>query len=122
MPIDSPKGNCKSHFVGSKDELNRKDEANPAKKIPKIQAPLEIQIGSAIKMVSRPRNFGFPALILVVYSTKSNTLRPYLAAVRSTLTAALTLENFSSQVPSGSLEAAFNGLIPSVGRGEAQQT
>lgn len=29
---------------------------------------------------------------------QSNTLRPYLAAVRSTLTAALTLENFSSQV------------------------
>ncbi|KAG6819874.1 Actin- protein 2/3 complex subunit 4 [Arthromyces matolae] len=28
----------------------------------------------------------------------SNTLKPYLAAVRSTLTAALTLENFSSQV------------------------
>jgi len=28
----------------------------------------------------------------------SNTLRPYLAAVRSTLTAALCLENFSSQV------------------------
>ncbi|KAI5829505.1 actin-related protein ARPC3 [Schizophyllum commune Tattone D] len=28
----------------------------------------------------------------------SNSLRPYLAAVRSTLTAALTLENFSSQV------------------------
>ncbi|TFK54078.1 actin-related protein ARPC3 [Heliocybe sulcata] len=28
----------------------------------------------------------------------SNTLRPYLSAVRSTLTAALTLENFSSQV------------------------
>ncbi|EGO00032.1 hypothetical protein SERLA73DRAFT_135647 [Serpula lacrymans var. lacrymans S7.3] len=28
----------------------------------------------------------------------SNVLRPYLAAVRSTLTAALTLENFSSQV------------------------
>ncbi|KAH8084252.1 hypothetical protein HD553DRAFT_312388 [Filobasidium floriforme] len=28
----------------------------------------------------------------------SNTLRPYLNAVRSTLTAALTLENFSSQV------------------------
>ncbi|RDB23080.1 Actin-related protein 2/3 complex subunit 4 [Hypsizygus marmoreus] len=27
-----------------------------------------------------------------------NVLRPYLAAVRSTLTAALTLENFSSQV------------------------
>jgi hypothetical protein len=29
---------------------------------------------------------------------QSNVLRPYLAAVRSTLTAALTLENFSSQV------------------------
>ncbi|KAH7913916.1 hypothetical protein BJ138DRAFT_1080669 [Hygrophoropsis aurantiaca] len=28
----------------------------------------------------------------------SNSLRPYLAAVRSTLTAALTLEDFSSQV------------------------
>nr|ODN94023.1 ARP2/3 complex 20 kDa subunit [Cryptococcus depauperatus CBS 7841] len=28
----------------------------------------------------------------------SNTLRPYLSAVRSTLTAALTLQNFSSQV------------------------
>jgi len=28
----------------------------------------------------------------------SNTLRPYLAAVRSTLTAALCLENFASQV------------------------
>ncbi|KAG2358466.1 hypothetical protein BDR07DRAFT_1294921, partial [Suillus spraguei] len=28
----------------------------------------------------------------------SNTLRPYLSAVKSTLTAALTLENFSSQV------------------------
>ncbi|KIJ67647.1 hypothetical protein HYDPIDRAFT_127830 [Hydnomerulius pinastri MD-312] len=28
----------------------------------------------------------------------SNVLRPYLSAVRSTLTAALTLENFSSQV------------------------
>ncbi|KNZ72859.1 Actin-related protein 2/3 complex subunit 4, partial [Termitomyces sp. J132] len=28
----------------------------------------------------------------------SNVLRPYLAAVRSTLTAALTLENFSSQI------------------------
>ncbi|KAK6909665.1 hypothetical protein V866_001473 [Kwoniella sp. B9012] len=28
----------------------------------------------------------------------SNTLRPYLNAVRATLTAALTLENFSSQV------------------------
>ncbi|KAH9935342.1 actin-like protein ARPC3 [Fomitopsis serialis] len=28
----------------------------------------------------------------------SNTLRPYLAAVRSTLTAALTLEDFASQV------------------------
>ncbi|GHJ84855.1 hypothetical protein NliqN6_1257 [Naganishia liquefaciens] len=28
----------------------------------------------------------------------SNTLRPYLNAVRSTLTAALTLENFSSEV------------------------
>ncbi|KAI0051809.1 actin-like protein ARPC3 [Auriscalpium vulgare] len=28
----------------------------------------------------------------------SNVLRPYLAAVRSTLTAALTLENFASQV------------------------
>ncbi|TPX39971.1 hypothetical protein SeMB42_g01134 [Synchytrium endobioticum] len=28
----------------------------------------------------------------------SNTLRPYLAAVRSTLTAAMCLENFSSQV------------------------
>ncbi|KAJ9115292.1 hypothetical protein QFC20_001159 [Naganishia adeliensis] len=32
------------------------------------------------------------------YSSSSNTLRPYLNAVRSTLTAALTLENFSSQV------------------------
>lgn len=31
-------------------------------------------------------------------SRQSNTLRPYLNAVRSTLTAALTLENFSSQV------------------------
>ncbi|CAD6571188.1 MAG: Arp complex subunit [Tremellales sp. Tagirdzhanova-0007] len=31
-------------------------------------------------------------------SQQSNTLRPYLNAVRSTLTAALTLENFSSQV------------------------
>lgn len=31
-------------------------------------------------------------------SLQSNTLRPYLNAVRSTLTAALTLENFSSQV------------------------
>jgi hypothetical protein len=30
--------------------------------------------------------------------TQSNTLRPYLNAVRSTLTAALTLENFSSEV------------------------
>lgn len=30
--------------------------------------------------------------------TQSNTLRPYLSAVRATLTAALTLENFSSQV------------------------
>lgn len=30
--------------------------------------------------------------------TMSNTLRPYLAAVRSTLTAALTLEDFASQV------------------------
>lgn len=29
---------------------------------------------------------------------QSNTLRPYLNAVRATLTAALTLENFSSQV------------------------
>ncbi|KAI6169467.1 hypothetical protein EDD17DRAFT_1518966 [Pisolithus thermaeus] len=28
----------------------------------------------------------------------SNSLRPYLSAVRSTLTAALTLQNFSSQV------------------------
>jgi len=28
----------------------------------------------------------------------ANTLRPYLAAVRSTLTAAMTLENFASQV------------------------
>lgn len=28
----------------------------------------------------------------------SNTLRPYLSCVRSTLTAAMTLENFSSQV------------------------
>ena len=32
---------------------------------------------------------------------QSNVLRPYLAAVRSTLTAALTLENFSSQVING---------------------
>ncbi len=42
----------------------------------------------------------FPYLPLVrstLYS-QSNALRPYLAAVRSTLTAALTLENFSSQV------------------------
>lgn len=31
---------------------------------------------------------------------QSNVLRPYLAAVRSTLTAALTLEDFSSQVRS----------------------
>merc|ERR1711939_243575 len=31
-------------------------------------------------------------------TTMSNTLRPYLNAVRSTLTAALTLENFPSQV------------------------
>lgn len=29
---------------------------------------------------------------------QSNALRPYLSAVRSTLTAALTLENFGSQV------------------------
>jgi actin related protein 2/3 complex subunit 4 len=29
--------------------------------------------------------------------TKSNTLRPYLAAVRTTLTAAMCLENFASQ-------------------------
>ncbi|PWZ02048.1 ARPC4-domain-containing protein [Testicularia cyperi] len=29
---------------------------------------------------------------------KSNTLRPYLSCVRSTLTAAMTLENFASQV------------------------
>ncbi|CAI2182204.1 6454_t:CDS:2 [Funneliformis geosporum] len=34
----------------------------------------------------------------VVPRFSSNTLRPYLAAVRSTLTAALCLENFSSQV------------------------
>ncbi|CUA75413.1 Actin-related protein 2/3 complex subunit 4 [Rhizoctonia solani] len=31
-------------------------------------------------------------------STMSHALRPYLAAVRATLTAAMTLENFSSQV------------------------
>jgi hypothetical protein len=31
------------------------------------------------------------------YLTQSNTLRPYLAAVRSTLTAAMCLENFASQ-------------------------
>ncbi|KAF5370591.1 hypothetical protein D9758_001974 [Tetrapyrgos nigripes] len=37
----------------------------------------------------------------------SNVLRPYLAAVRSTLTAALTLENFSSQVGSCTSEYAL---------------
>ncbi|SJK97567.1 probable ARP2/3 complex 20 kDa subunit [Armillaria ostoyae] len=51
----------------------------------------------------------------------SNALRPYLAAVRSTLTAALTLESFSSQVverhnkpeveASGSKEVLLNPLI-----------
>ncbi|KAJ4483292.1 actin-like protein ARPC3, partial [Lentinula aciculospora] len=52
----------------------------------------------------------------------SNVLRPYLAAVRSTLTAALTLENFSSQVVErhnkpesklsrGSKEVLLNPLI-----------
>ncbi|KAG8213644.1 hypothetical protein J3R82DRAFT_10334 [Butyriboletus roseoflavus] len=35
---------------------------------------------------------------LVIAVEMSNVLRPYLAAVRSSLTAALTLENFSSQV------------------------
>ncbi|KAF8919762.1 hypothetical protein CPB85DRAFT_1429251 [Mucidula mucida] len=65
----------------------------------------------------------FPYLPLVrstLYS-QSNALRPYLAAVRSTLTAALTLENFSSQVverhnkpeveASGSKEVLLNPLI-----------
>lgn len=36
----------------------------------------------------------------VVCRPQSNALRPYLSAVRSTLTAALTLENFGSQVSS----------------------
>ncbi|KAG1730777.1 hypothetical protein EDB19DRAFT_1912814 [Suillus lakei] len=35
---------------------------------------------------------------LKLQDSMSNTLRPYLSAVKSTLTAALTLENFSSQV------------------------
>lgn len=35
---------------------------------------------------------------LSYFTNKSNTLRPYLNAVRATLTAALTLSNFSSQV------------------------
>ncbi|BEI93975.1 uncharacterized protein CcaverHIS019_0604340 [Cutaneotrichosporon cavernicola] len=35
---------------------------------------------------------------LKLFATLSNTLRPYLNAVRASLTAALTLENFSSQV------------------------
>ena len=36
---------------------------------------------------------------IILIEIQSNVLRPYLAAVRATLTAALTLENFASQVP-----------------------
>lgn len=52
---------------------------------------------------------------------QSNVLRPYLAAVRSTLTAALTLENFSSQVISG-LHSHIRSLTSITGCGTAQQT
>ncbi|PBK91550.1 actin-like protein ARPC3 [Armillaria gallica] len=58
---------------------------------------------------------------MVRFILPSNALRPYLAAVRSTLTAALTLESFSSQVverhnkpeveASGSKEVLLNPLI-----------
>jgi hypothetical protein len=40
----------------------------------------------------------FDVHIQLALTRQSNTLRPYLNAVRATLTAALTLENFSSQV------------------------
>lgn len=56
----------------------------------------------------RSRSHLLPLCLVATYETEegiradprsqSNTLRPYLNAVRSTLTAALTLENFSSQV------------------------
>jgi len=59
----------------------------------------------------------------------ANTLRPYLAAVRSTLTAAMTLENFASQVverhnkpeveAAQSIEALLNPLT--ISRNENEQ-
>lgn len=52
---------------------------------------------------------------------QSNVLRPYLAAVRSTLTAALTLENFSSQVING-LYSHNRSLTSFTGCRTAQQT
>ena len=52
---------------------------------------------------------------------QSNVLRPYLAAVRSTLTAALTLENFSSQVIN-SLYSHNSSLTSITGCRTAQQT
>lgn len=54
---------------------------------------------------------------------QSNVLRPYLAAVRSSLTAALTLENFSSQVclrPSS--ESGPISCSAHLGRRTTQQT
>ncbi|KAI9509714.1 actin-like protein ARPC3 [Russula earlei] len=44
----------------------------------------------------------------------SNVLRPYLAAVRSTLTAALTLENFPSQVGGCSSSPSVNSIRVSI--------
>jgi len=36
--------------------------------------------------------------VLTLFPMKSNTLKPYLNAVKATLTAALCLENFASQI------------------------
>lgn len=49
-------------------------------------------------MVINPGRLQLPSASADAASVQSNTLRPYLACVRSTLTAALTLESFPSQV------------------------
>ena len=65
--------------------------------VPKLRPPLIIDGSSYHTPPSTMVSNTFTDHVSI-WMLQSNVLRPYLAAVRSTLTAALTLEDFSSQV------------------------
>ncbi|KAG8930385.1 Arp complex subunit, partial [Tulasnella sp. 417] len=66
---------------------------------PSVASPGKVSVGTLERLVEIVISyFGLaPANPQRQHSNMSNSLRPYLAAVRATLTAAMSLENFSSQ-------------------------